>query len=69
MNNIIEQDHRFIKKRITASLGFRSPEGASRTIVGYDAMHAIGKGQVRCLDKRDVVGQIQFIHALFGIAA
>jgi len=24
LNNIIEQDHRFIKKRITASLGFRS---------------------------------------------
>src|SRR3984957_19710449 len=32
INNIIEQDHRFIKKRITASLGFRSPEGAWRTI-------------------------------------
>src|SRR5215831_16718448 len=26
LNNIIEQDHRFIKKRITASLGFRSAE-------------------------------------------
>jgi len=33
-NNIIEQDHRFIKKRITASLGFRSAEGACRTIEG-----------------------------------
>ena len=28
LNNIIEQDHRFIKKRIVASLGFRSVEGA-----------------------------------------
>ena len=37
LNNIIEQDHRFIKKRITASLGFRSPEGAWRTIEGYEA--------------------------------
>jgi hypothetical protein len=27
LNNIIEQDHRFIKKRIMASLGFRSAEG------------------------------------------
>ena len=69
MNNIIEQDHRFIKKRITASLGFRSAEGASRTIEGYEAMHAIRKGQIRWLDKGDVVGQRQFIHALFGIAA
>ena len=32
LNNVIEQDHRFIKKRITASLGFRSAEGACRTI-------------------------------------
>ena len=43
LNNIIEQDHRFIKKRITASLGFRSVEGACRTIEGYEAMHAIRK--------------------------
>ena len=69
LNNIIEQDHRFIKKRITASLGFRSAEGASKTIEGYEPMHAIRKGQVRWLDKGDVVGQRQFIHALFGIAA
>jgi transposase-like protein len=69
LNNIIEQDHRFIKKRITASLGFRSPEGAWRTIEGYEAMHMIRKGQVRWLDKGDVIGQRQFIHNLFGIAA
>jgi hypothetical protein len=43
LNNIIEQDHRFIKKQITASLGFRSMEGACRTIEGYEAMHAIRK--------------------------
>jgi transposase-like protein len=69
MNNIIEQDHRFIKKRITAGLGFRSAEGAWRTIEGYETMHAIRKGQIRWLAKGDVVGQLQFIHALFGIAA
>lgn len=68
-NNIIEQDHRFIRKRITASLGFRSAEGASRTTEGYEAMHATRKGQVRWLEKGDVIGQRQFIHALFGIAA
>jgi transposase-like protein len=69
LNNIVEQDHRFIKKRITASLGFRSAEGAWRTIEGYEAMHMIRKGQVRWLAKGDVVGQRQFIHTLFGIAA
>src|SRR3989442_1458432 len=57
LNNIIEQDHGFIKKRIAASLGFRSTEGAWRTIDGYEAMHAIRKGQIRWLAKGDVAGQ------------
>jgi IS6 family transposase len=69
LNNIIEQDYRFIKMRIIASLGFRSPDGAWRTIEGYEAMHMIRKGQVRWWDKGDVIGQRQFIHRLFGIAA
>jgi transposase, IS6 family len=69
LNNVIEQDHRFIKKRIVASLGFRSAEGACRTIEGYEAMHLIRKGQIRWLAKGDVLGQRQFIHTLFGIAA
>jgi hypothetical protein len=47
LNNVIEQDHRFIKKRIGASLWFRSAEGALRTIDGYEAMHLIRKGQIR----------------------
>jgi transposase-like protein len=69
LNNVIEQDYRFIKKRIAASLGFRSVEGACRTIEGYEAMHAIRKGQVRWVPKGDAVAQRQFIHTIFGIAA
>jgi transposase-like protein len=69
LNNIIEQDHRFIKKRVTASLGFRSVDGACRTIAGYEAMHAIRKGQVRWVAKGDAVSQRKFIHAIFGITA
>ena len=69
LNNIIEQDHRFIKKRIRASLGFRSVDGACRTIEGYEAMHAIRKGQIRWIEKGDPVAQRQFIHTVFGVAA
>src|SRR5438045_707634 len=47
MNNVIEQDHRFIKKRIHASQGFHSVQGALSTIRGYEAMHMIRKGQIR----------------------
>src|ERR1700753_4294590 len=46
LNNIIEQDHRFVKKRVTASQGFRSVEGALRTIAGYEAMNIIRKAQI-----------------------
>ena len=53
LNNLIEQDHRFLKKRIVASQGFRSVEGALHTIQGYEAMHMIRKGQIRWLRKGD----------------
>ena len=69
LNNILEQDHRFIKKRIAASLGFRSVDGALRTIQGYEAMNKIRKGQIRWLAKGEVVEQIRFINQTFGIAA
>ena len=46
LNNVLEQDHRFVKKRIAASLWFRSVDGALRTIQGYEAMNMIRKGQV-----------------------
>ena len=57
LNNVLEQDHRFVKKRIAARLWFRSVDGALRTIAGYEAMNMIRKGQVRWLAKGDVVGQ------------
>jgi transposase-like protein len=69
LNNIIEQDHRFVKKRITASQGFRSVQGALSTIVGYAAMNAIRKGQFRWSPKGEILGQKQFIERLFGFAA
>jgi transposase-like protein len=59
--NIVEQDHRAIKRRISASLGFRSFAAAERTIQGYEAMHMIRKGQVRWLAKGDIAEQIRFI--------
>ena len=58
-----------MKKRIAASLWFRSVDGALRTIEGYEAMNMIRKGQVRWLAKGDVVGQVRFIEQAFGIAA
>ena len=52
LNNILEQDHRFIKKRIAASLWFRSVDGALNTIAGYESMNMIRKGQGSVASKR-----------------
>src|SRR3954453_7961140 len=69
LNNVIEQDHRFVKKRVVASQWFRSVDGALNTIAGYEAMNIIRKGQIRWLAKGDIVGQIGFIERTLGIAA
>jgi transposase-like protein len=68
LNNIIEQDHRAIKKRVNAKQGFRAFGAARRTIEGYEAMHMLRKGQVRWVAANDVRAQVRFIHLLFGIA-
>ena len=69
LNNRIEQDHRFVKKRVIASQWFRSVEGALNTIAGYEAMNIIRKGQIRWLPKHDIVGQARFIEQMFGLTA
>lgn len=69
LNNIIEQDHRFIKKRVRACSGYRSFDTAERTIQGVEAVNMIRKGQVKRLDRNDARGQAKFVASLFQIAA
>jgi transposase, IS6 family len=45
LNNVVEQDHRAIKRRVNASQHFRCFRCAWRTIAGYEAVHMIRKGQ------------------------
>jgi transposase, IS6 family len=44
LNNILEQDHRAIKRRVNAKQGFREFQASRRTIQGYKAIHMIRKG-------------------------
>ena len=69
LNNLIEQDHRFIKRRTRPGLGFFSFETAQRTRAGYETMHMIRKGQVKGVSKGDILAQVELINHLFGIAA
>ena len=45
LNNIVEQDHRAIKRVTRPTLGFKSFRYAARVIAGVEFMHMIGKGQ------------------------
>ena len=66
---MIEQDHRRIKRLGKPGLGFGSFNTARRTLKGYEAMAMIRKGQIQGIDRDNVIGQISFIHEIFGIAA
>jgi len=68
LNNIVEQDHRFIKKRVRSMLGLKSFRTAKSILSGIEAMHIIKKGQLSLPDK-SVQNQVRFIHQLFGMAA
>ena len=46
LNNLIEQDHRFIKKRTKPKLGFKSFRSAKITIAGIENIRIIQKGQI-----------------------
>jgi transposase-like protein len=69
LNNVIEQDHRAIRRRWRAAQCFRSFHSAERTLEGIETMHMMRKGQVKRLDGRDTAGQAKFVASLFGVAA
>ena len=65
----VEQDHRFIKRRVNPGLGFFSFKTARRTISGFEAMNIIRKGQIEGVGKGAIQGQVRFVSNLFMIAA
>jgi putative transposase len=46
LNNIVEQDHRFIKKITKPMMGFKAFHSASATLAGIETAHMIRKGQL-----------------------
>ncbi|WNN92097.1 IS6 family transposase [Gloeocapsopsis dulcis] len=69
LNNIVEQDHRFIKRLVNPGMGFGSFNTARRTLRGYEAMNMIRKGQVQGTEKGDVRAQVEFVYQIFPVAA
>jgi len=46
LNNIVEQDHRNVKRRITINTGFKDFESAQRTLAGIEIVNIIRKNQI-----------------------
>lgn len=69
LNNMIEQDHRFIKRRVNPGMGFWSFDTAWRTLQGYEATNQLRKGQVRGTTRGDIKSQIRFVSTAFGLVA
>jgi putative transposase len=46
LNNLVEQDHRAVKRITRPRLGFKSFWAARCTIAGMEVMHAVRKGQL-----------------------
>jgi transposase, IS6 family len=69
LNNIVEQDHRNVKRLTRPGLGFGSFWTARRTLAGYEAMAMMRKGQVRNISRNDIRAQATFIAGLFQVAA
>jgi transposase-like protein len=68
LNNIVEQDHRCVKREFRATMGYGTYPTAWFTICGIEADHMIRKGQIEGVGKSDIISQKQFVHGLFGLA-
>jgi transposase-like protein len=69
LNNIVEQDHRRVKRLVRPGLGFGSLWTVQRTLAGYEVMAMVRKGQLRKIGGRDMRAQATFVAELFQVAA
>lgn len=68
LNNIVEQDHRFIKKKVRNTLGFKCFNAANKTISGIEVMNMLRKGQVN-FKNYSVLIEVEFINKVMGVTS
>jgi len=65
LNNIVEQDHRAIKRIVRPMLGFKTFRCARAIIAGIETMHMIKKGQLDCSKAQTSSAASQFYALAF----
>jgi putative transposase len=63
LNNVVEQDHRFIKKIIKPMMGFKSFESAQATLAGIELHHMLRKNQYKNSEATSVFKQFYSLAA------
>ncbi|MCW2258561.1 putative transposase [Providencia alcalifaciens] len=63
LNNVIEQDHRNIKRRIHSMLGFKSFRRAQTLLAGIELVSMLRKGQYQ-LDNNETVTPAEMFYRL-----
>ena len=69
LNNVVEQDHRGIKRLVKPGMGFGSFNTARLTIRGYETMNMMRKGQVMGVPKGAIKERVLFLNQIFGVVA
>ena len=65
LNNIVEQDHRAVKRITDPMLGFKSFWSAMKLLAGIETMHMIKKGRLRCSNRQAMSAANQFYSSAF----
>jgi putative transposase len=66
LNNIMEQDHRAVKRVVRPMLGFKPHETAQLTIAGIELMHILKKQQLVTAEGERYPTLAQQFYALVG---
>jgi hypothetical protein len=69
LNNLPEQDHRFVRKGVAASLWLRSVDGKIRTIAGIRGHEDDPQRPSEVVGQGKIIGKVQSIEQLFGVDA
>jgi hypothetical protein len=70
LNNVVEADHGKLKQLIGPVRGFKTLKTAYATIMGFEVMRALRKGQAAIFNlTQDIRGQARIVERAFGLGA
>jgi IS6 family transposase len=70
LNNVVEADHGKMKQLIHPVRGFKTLKTAYATIMGFEVMRALRKGQAAIFNlTRDIRGEARIVERAFGLGA